>query len=124
MGWGYRRGRGRYVSPEAAARREREERQAARVEASRRRFYRLMRLFRRVELTGDRAREAWRAPVLRSFEVGTYQGDVVTAMVRKDARGLYLQEAGSMGWNFYKLVPKHHVLRVDEALRDALRGGR
>lgn len=116
-------GRRRY-NPGAEERREREAKAEARRERTRARFRRLMSQFRKVALRGEAASAAWKLKAVRSFTVGATRDGEITATLRTDGTHLYLQEPDYVGWKFYKLLPKHHVLRhgeEEEAMRDASR---
>ncbi len=121
-----RYGRKRY-DPAAEERRAREAKQQARLDRDRARFSRLLRQFRKVALRGEAASAAWKLRALRSYTVSQTRDGAITATVRTDGVHLYLQEPDFMGWRFYRLMPKHHVLRhgeEEEMMRDASRGRR
>jgi len=107
-------GRRRY-NPAADDRRAREEKDQARLDRDRAKLQRILRLTRKVALRGPAAQHAWGSKEIRSYRVGkTSNGDAIITTIRTDGTHLFLQEAGGMGWNFYRLTPKHHVLRPDE----------
>lgn len=117
-----RRGGGRRASPYAEERREREKRREERILRDRARFDRLMRHFRKIKLSGEAASAAWGQKELRSFTLGESGVSPVRAIVRGDEhRQLYLQEPGTSGWTFYKLVPRYHTPRAGESDRDVSR---
>jgi hypothetical protein len=104
-------GRRRY-NPAADERRAREEKTNRRIERSGERFARLMRGFRRVEITSpEESKAAWGARERRSYELGQTRDGIIPAIVRGEKGHLYLQEMSGMGWKFSRLVPRRRVKR-------------
>lgn len=113
------RGRRRY-DPRADERRAREAREHASIERDKARLHRLLRLVRKVLLKGAAADAAWGQKQIRSFTVAkTSDGSHVQVVLRTDGKNLFLQEPSFPSWKFYRLVPKHHVLRREESEDDA-----
>ena len=109
----YYRRRNPYAAARAEERREREAKE--RVETVKGRS-RLNRLYTRYErgplLTGEESAYAWKQKSLRNYRTGTYEGVPVYETIRGDGKNLYAQEAGYLGWNFYKLTRRRKVHRL------------
>lgn len=117
--------RGKRYDPRAEERREREAKEEARYKKTKSRLHRLLEQFKLVKLSGDAAQAAWGEPVRRSFTVGkTSGGDYVTEILRGTGRHIFLQRATYLGWEFFRLVPRYHVLRSGESDRDRRRSRR
>lgn len=116
---GYYGGRRRRYNPRAEERRERERKDEESIKRDRARLARLLKIYRLVPVKGEESKRAWAGEAVRSFSVGkTYQGDWIPETIRRANGHYYLQRAGVMGWDFYRLVPRYHVLRHGEGERD------
>ena len=109
-----RYGRGRRVDPYAEEQRRKAEERSARKKAQ---FERLLRQYRQIKVTGEEAQRAWKEPARRTL----YGKDGPTEIIRGSGSHLYLQSAGAVGWNFYRLVPRYDTPRSHEVEGDQKR---
>lgn len=105
----------RRYDPRADERAARVAKAMARVARDKARLHRLLKLVRKVPLKGAEAQAAWGQKLVRTFSVAyTSNESYVDVLLRTDGENLFLQEPGNLGWHFFRLVPKHHVLRREE----------